>query len=70
MWASQSVYNMSHKVYDDAKCDYAIALAWAINVKNYLINNGFNPSQLVFGWNCNLTNTLHNTLPVLDESNH
>ena len=30
-------------------------LAWAINAKKLLINdNGFSPSQLVFGQNCNL----------------
>ena len=33
-------------------------------------NNGFSPFQLVFGRNCNLPNTLNDTLPALDISNY
>ena len=62
---------MLHKVYDDVKCDYVTPLAWAINTKNSLTNdNGFSPSQLVFGRNCNLPNTTNDILPALDKSNY
>lgn len=32
---NQFITNMLHKVYDDAKCDYVTAFAWAINAKKY-----------------------------------
>ena len=36
---NQFITNMLCKIYGDAKCDYVIAFAWAINVKHSLINN-------------------------------
>ena len=51
---------MLHKVYDDAKCVYVTAFAWAVNAKKSLINNnGFSSSLLVFVRNCNLPNTVN-----------
>ena len=41
---------MLGKIRDDIKCDYDVALAWAVSAKNALINNNsFSPDQLVFG---------------------
>ena len=52
------------KVKDNTKCDYDTALAWAVCAKNTLINNnGFSPSQNVFGCNTDLPNFLNNHLP-------
>ena len=36
---NQFITNMLCKIYGNAKCDYVIAFAWAINVKHSLINN-------------------------------
>ena len=54
------------KVKEDTKCDFDTALAWAVCAKNSLINNnnGFSPSQLVFGRNTNLPNFISKKLPA------
>ena len=53
------------KIKEDTKCDFDTALAWAVCAKNSLINNnGFSPSQLVFGRNTNLPNFINNKLPA------
>ena len=53
------------KVKEDTKCDFDTALAWAVCAKHSLINNnGFSPSQLVFGRNTNLPNFINNKLPA------
>ena len=57
---NQFITNMLHNVYDDAKCVYVTAFAWAVNAKKWLINNnGFSSSLLVFVRNCNLPNTVN-----------
>ena len=58
------------KIIDDTNSPYDVALAWAINAKNSLLNhNGFSPSQLVYGKNSNLPNTSSNDLPALETTN-
>lgn len=57
------------KVKDDTGCDYETALPWALCAKNSLINNnGFSPSQLVFGRNTNLPNIIDHKLPAQEKS--
>ena len=51
---------MLDKIRDDVKCDYDVALAWAIGAKNALNNqNGFSPVQLVFGKASNQPSTIN-----------
>ena len=46
-WHSQFLTNMLDRICDDVKCDY-VALAWAVILKNALINhNGFGPAKLL-----------------------
>ena len=53
------------KVKGKIKWDYDTALAWAVFTKNMLINNnGFSPSQLVFGGTTTLPNFINNQLPA------
>ena len=55
------------KIIDDTNSPCDVALAWAINAKNSLLyHNGFSPSQLVYGRNSNLPNTISNNLPALE----
>ena len=55
------------KIKNDVKCDWEMALAWAISAKNALINsNGYCPAQLVFGCNGNFPNTINDKLPALE----
>ena len=56
---------------EDTKSNWETALAWAVCAKNAMINNnGFSPSQLVFGYifvnNTNLPSTFTDKLPALD----
>ena len=54
---------------EDTVCDYETALSWALYAKTTLINNnGFSPSQLVFGRNTNLPNLNDNKLPAQEKS--
>ena len=55
------------KIVDDTSSPYDVALAWAINTKISLLNhNGFGSSQLVYGRNSNLPNTISNNLRALE----
>ena len=46
-WYNQFLTNMLNKICYDVKCDYDIALAWAVIAKNALINhNRFSPLKL------------------------
>ena len=66
---NQFLTNMSGKICDDVKCDYDVALAWAVSAKNALINhNGFRPAQLVFGKASNLPSTINDHLPALESA--
>ena len=38
-WHNQFLINMSGKIFDDVKCDYDVALAWAVIAKNVLISS-------------------------------
>ena len=59
--------NMINKIKNETDCTTEVALAWAINAKNYLHNvYGFSPSQLVFGKNPNLPTVLNDKLPSLE----
>ena len=51
------------KIEEDTSCPWEIALAWALNVKNSLINvSDFSPYQLVFGQNIKLPNVMKDQL--------
>ena len=66
---NQFLTNMLGKIRDDVKCDYDIALAWAVSAKNALINqNDFSLAQLVFGKASNLPSTINNHLPALESA--
>ena len=66
---NQTLTTIILKVKDDTGCDYETALSWALCAKNSLINNnGFSPSQLVFGRNTNLPNIIDNKLPAQEKS--
>ena len=56
------------KTIEDAKCNFDIALAWAVSAKNALhsIKGGYSPNQLVFGRNPNLPSFLNDKLPALE----
>ena len=42
---NQFLTNMLDKILDDIKCEYDIALAWAVSAMNALINrNDFSPA--------------------------
>ena len=57
-----------NKVKLDYKCDYEVALAWALMSKNMLSNvYGYSSYQLVFGKNPNLPSILTDKLPALNE---
>ena len=41
---------MVMKMLEDARCNFEVALSWAVNAKNTLPNShGYSPNQLVFG---------------------
>ena len=55
------------KTLEDVKCNFEIALAWAVSAKNVLHNvNGYSPNQLVFGKNPNFPSFLNDKLPALE----
>ena len=56
------------KTIEDAKCNFDIALAWAVSAKNTLhsVEGGYSPNQLVFGRNPNLPSFLNDKLPALE----
>ena len=63
---NQFITTILDKIHDDVKCDYDVALAWAVIGKNALNNhNGFSPGQLVFGKASNLSSTFNDHLPGL-----
>ena len=66
---SDEFYNMLDKIRDDVKCHYDVALAWAVSVKNVLVNqNGFISVQLVFGKASNLPSTINSHLPAFEST--
>ena len=51
------------KIKEGTSCSWEIALAWALNAKNSLINvSVFSPNQLVFGENIKLPNVMNDQL--------
>ena len=58
---------MVMKTLEDARCNFEVALSWAVNAKNTLHNShGYSPNQLAFGKNPNLPSLLNNQLPALE----
>ena len=54
-WSNGVLGEMVMKTLEDARCNFEVALSWAINAKNKLHNSrGYSPNQLVFGKNPNL----------------
>ena len=55
------------KIKEDVDCSWEIALAWAINAKNSLINiNGFSPYQLALGHNVSLPSVFSDKITALE----
>ena len=55
------------KIKEYVNCSWETALAWAINVKNSLINiNGFSPSQLVLGRDVSLPSVFSDRIPAME----
>lgn len=62
---NKTLTNMFLKIREDVNCDMDIALAWAVSMKNPLINdNGFSSTQLAFRKNCNFRSAVNNNLPT------
>ena len=60
------IADMAEKVMEDTKCNAEVAICWASNAKNSLINVfGFSPYQLVFGSNPNIPGFSKDRLPAL-----
>ena len=60
------IENMMEKVMPDVGCSLEVALAWCISAKNALLNSyGYNPNQLVFGYNPNFPSVMRNKPPPL-----
>ena len=58
---------MVTKIVAGTKCPLEIALAWAMNAKNYLHNvHGYSPNQLVFGRNPNLPSVINDKPTALE----
>ena len=58
--------NILDRILGDTKCNFDIALAWAINAKNSLTNiHGFSAYQLAIGYNPILPNNFNSKLPAL-----
>ena len=58
---------MVTKTLEDTKCNFDVALAWAVSAKNTLHNaSGYSPNQLVFGKNPNLPTVINDHLPGLE----
>ena len=55
------------KILEEVNCSIDVALCWAVNAKNTLLNvYGFSPYQLVFGHHPNLPSVLTDKLPALE----
>ena len=58
---------MLDKICDDVKCDYDVALSWAVSEKNALKSHqGFSLAQLIFEKASNLPSAINNHLPDLE----
>ena len=57
------------KIIEDTGCDSELALHWAVNAKNALMNvAGFSPFQLVLGTNPRLPSILTDDVPALTKT--
>ena len=58
--------NILDRILGDSKCNFDIALAWAVNAKNSLTNiHGFSAYQLAIGYTPILPNNFNSKLPAL-----
>ena len=63
---NQTLANTMLKIMEDTKCNEELALCWALNAKNSLLNvAGFSPFQLAIGCNPTLPSTMYDNLPAL-----
>ena len=64
---NQTLTDILLKVKRDNRCDWKIALDWALMAKNSMHNvHGYSPYQLVFGQNPNLPSVLTDKPPALE----
>ena len=57
--------NMMEKVLSNVKFTFDNVLAWCFRAKNYLLSSyGYNPNEIVFGYNPNFPPVLNNLLPA------
>ena len=55
------------RIFNEAKCDLELALAWAVSARNALSNkSGYSPNQLVFGFNPAIPDVFNSKLPALE----
>ena len=65
---NQTIARSMDKIIEDTQCSKEIALCWAVNAKNSLMNQaGFSPFQLVFGTNPRLPSCLTDEIPALTQ---
>ena len=68
--ANQTLARSMDKIISDTGCNPEVALLWALNAKNSLLNvAGFSPFQLVLGRNPRLPSTLTDELPAMTQTN-
>ena len=65
---NQAIARSMDKIIEDTKCTADLALCWAVNAKNSLMNvAGFSPFQLVLGTNPRLPSCITNEAPALTQ---
>ena len=65
---NQTIARSMDKIIEDTKCSNELALCWALNAKNALMNvAGFSPFQLVLGTNPRLPSCISDNTPALTQ---
>ena len=65
---NQTIARSMDKIIEDTGCDSELALCWAVNSKNTLMNvAGLSPFQLVLGTNPRLPSNLSDDIPALTQ---
>ena len=66
---NQTIARSMDKIIADTKCSNELALCWAINAKNSLMNvAGFSPFQLVLGTNPRLPSCITDDIPAITKT--
>ena len=65
---NQTIARSMDKIIEDTRCSIELALCWAVNAKNALMNvAGFSPFQLVLGTNPRLPSCISDDVPALTQ---